>query len=1520
MPESVRSFFLVVGHLFCLLGMLSQTQVLAEVTPRFDVVETGWAREPYLLDLHNDVVRHPEDGALYGISKLGGALGHGMIFRLSAAGQMQTLVQFTGVDGPCLGAEPSGALIIGTDGSLFGMTTKGGRNNRGTLFKITRQGEFTTLVDFGMSYWGDQPLGGLILGPEGHLYGITQRGGFPSTSGTFFRLTQGGALTSLTNTDFYLGQTGHGRLVIGPDGYFYGMTSEGGDFGAGRIYRISSAGAVTSVVHFNVSNGAYPRGGLTVGSDGLLYGMTPAGGNFDSGVLFSLTTAGQFTPLVHFKPGTPNGSLTLGADGLLYGMTESGGSSGMGRVFRLSATNTLDTLVNFTGVDGASKGSVPRGSLTLSSDGYFYGVTMAGGVFNRGTIFRMSVSGELTTLYEMRPDGITGSGGVPLSGLVYANDGHFYGMTNKGGSLGHGTLFRMSTAGARSTLLDFPEMAAAGVQGRLIQGFDSDFYGMARGGGDQAVGSIFRMTPAGVLTTLMSFQSPYTGPIPPMIPFGGLVEGALGEFYGATAYGGAADMGGLFKINSAGTFTHLLDFTGNGGANKGGRMAGDLTQGFFDGHFYGVTQAGGTFGKGTAFRMTAAGVLTTLVEFTGNGATNKGQSPVGTLVEGTDGHFYGMTRLGGAQNFGTIFKMTSAGVLTTLVEFTNKGAPNKGAEPEGSLFQAADDNFYGMTNKGGASDRGTVFRMTPAGVLTTLVEFTGSGSGVSSGAFPMYSQFAADESGNLWGTTSAGGPGGAGMVFKLSLFYKAISIRGRGFEITPGSASTSTLNDTDFGGVPVPETSISHIFYIVNTGSNWLHLIGNPKVKISGAAASDFQVLTLPSGTVEDESYTTFEIAFNPSAEGVRDALVSVTNDDPLRSGYSFAISGVGLPPRSAQTITFAEPAQVYQAEGPITLTATASSGLEVVYSVLSGPGSVTGNQLTLTGPGTVQIQASQSGDQSYFEAPAVTRSLNVIANPPVPALLDLRQVYTGSPRAVRAVATAPTTVQYKAGGVWTAMPPVAAGSYAVTASTAQGAKKTGTLVVAKALLTVTPHAQRKFAGQPNPALGFEYSGFVGGETAATAVSKAPVISTTATASSTGGFYPVKSSGGSSANYMFVYQTSMMQVETFAGGYEALLFDEVPAAKLELTVAASSKTFTGKLRTFHSATVVSLRGNLTLQAAMETALGTATVKVGSNTYVVNFILPLTGIFSASATRDGQALGAAADGRKLLVVAKGQAIAYTGAHTVILAPAQPAGDDVPAGSGWASASMDAKGIMKLVGKLGDGTGFTTSLAADDQSDPGYRLFLQPYLPARTGSYMAGRFTLKPHASITNRRQVPASDAISLTWIKGRRDADKSYREGFGPVTTQLSLDPWLPPVAGTKTLAAIPLAARLKLTRPVNEITVSHGDTGSASQSNLPARLFMHGTTGAVTVAAPATTSPNLTKWKITSTASTGAFAGSFELVDAGKKRTVKMDGVLRQPESGAAGLVIGAGHFLVPALPGVVNPQAAAGNLVLTLP
>src|ERR1019366_4730199 len=188
------------------------------------------------------------------------------------------------------------------------------------------------------------------------------------------------------------------------------------------------------------------------------------------------------------------------------------------------------------------------------------------------------------------------------------------------------------------------------------------------------------------------------------------------------------------------TLTTLVSFDLTNGASP---LAG-LVQGR-DGNFYGTTpQLFGTNDLGTVFKMTPAGALTTLVAFNGTNGAN----PRAGLVQGNDGNFYGTTAGSGASDRGMIFKITSAGELATLVSFDG----TNGAVPEACLVQGNDGNFYGTTVLGGDSYNGTVFMVTPSGTLTNLVSFNGF-----NGSNP-YAGLMLGSDGNFYGTTVNAGP------------------------------------------------------------------------------------------------------------------------------------------------------------------------------------------------------------------------------------------------------------------------------------------------------------------------------------------------------------------------------------------------------------------------------------------------------------------------------------------------------------------------------------------------------------------------------------------------------------------------------------------------------------------------------------------------------------------------------------------------------------------------------------------
>jgi uncharacterized repeat protein (TIGR03803 family) len=248
----------------------------------------------------------------------------------------------------------------------------------------------------------------------------------------------------------------------------------------------------------------------------------------------------------------------------------------------------------------------------------------------------------------------------------------------------------------------------------LVQGTNGSFYGTTEYGGDSGDGTVFKITPSGMLKTLYSFCA-HTNCTDGLYPEAALVQGSNGKFYGTTTEGGANGEGTLYRITASGTLKTVHNFAGY--PTDGETPQAALVQGT-DGNFYGTAKIGGAQSDGTVFRVTPSGELMTLHSFAGY--PTDGENPVAGLVQGTDGNFYGTTEGGGANNescpsgCGTIFSITPSGTLTTLYNFCSQGGGNctDGYFPEATLVQNTDGTFYGTTLEGGARGYGTVFSLS----------------------------------------------------------------------------------------------------------------------------------------------------------------------------------------------------------------------------------------------------------------------------------------------------------------------------------------------------------------------------------------------------------------------------------------------------------------------------------------------------------------------------------------------------------------------------------------------------------------------------------------------------------------------------------------------------------------------------------------------------------------------------------------------------------------------------------------
>jgi uncharacterized repeat protein (TIGR03803 family) len=287
----------------------------------------------------------------------------------------------------------------------------------------------------------------------------------------------------------------------------------------------------------------------------------------------------------------------------------------------------------------------------------------------------------------------------------------------------------------------------------LTAGLDGDFYGTTTFGGAHNLGTVYKITAAGVHTVLHSFTG---GPHDGQHPASGLELGNDGAFYATTTAGGAFGLGTFFKITHAGVATMLYSFGGNG---SGARPQG-LTL-LADGTFYGTTTSGGANDRGTVFRMTAQGVQTVLHSFTPGSA---GQTPVAGLSSNSDGYLYGVTYYGGTNDVGTIFRIAPDGTgYATLHSFA--GGAADGQYPGTKLRNVADGTLYGSTGAGGAGGVGTIFRYDPiSGAARVIHSFAG---GPDDGNHPS-SRLRVGIDGNLYGVTFYGGSFDLGTFFRIT--------------------------------------------------------------------------------------------------------------------------------------------------------------------------------------------------------------------------------------------------------------------------------------------------------------------------------------------------------------------------------------------------------------------------------------------------------------------------------------------------------------------------------------------------------------------------------------------------------------------------------------------------------------------------------------------------------------------------------------------------------------------------------
>ncbi len=399
----------------------------------------------------------------------------------------------------------------------------------------------------------------------------------------------------------------------------------------------------------------------------------------------------------------------------------------------------------------------------------------------------------------------TNSGVTPYDPPVMAADGNLYGAVPFDGTNNAGALYKVGTNGLATTLHTFNISDGAAPSAQLAVGPDGKLYGLAAQGGTNNFGTIFSITTNGTFSLLHSFGMTTNNlgySLDGANPFGGMIVGRDGNFYGTTYSGGTSNAGTVFQFLTNGILNILHSFTGNGSNDAGAQpLSAPLVEGA-DGVFYGTTSTGGTNNAGTIFQITAGGTLTTLFEFN---KTN-GLNPYAGLSYGLNGLLYGTTVEGGTNNYGSVFQITTNGILKTLFSF----GPASGVFPDGGVIIGSYNILYGTTESG-ASGYGTLFQLTTNGQLTTLFAFT---NGIDGGN--PYAGVIRDVAGNLFGACLNGGTnGGHGTVYQWSDRTRPTN------SITIPAAGQRWSNVVfTASGKPGDNVGVADVFYSLN-GSDW---------------------------------------------------------------------------------------------------------------------------------------------------------------------------------------------------------------------------------------------------------------------------------------------------------------------------------------------------------------------------------------------------------------------------------------------------------------------------------------------------------------------------------------------------------------------------------------------------------------------------------------------------------------------------------------------------------------------------
>jgi uncharacterized repeat protein (TIGR03803 family) len=688
------------------------------------------------------------------------------------------------------------------------------------------------------------------------------------------------------------------------------------------------------------------------------------------------------------------------------------------RITPLVTITSLTTLAAFSGANGA----LPLSSLTEDSSGNLFGTTEGGGpgpAPGYGTVFEAARgSSTITTLAVFNGT----NGALPAGSLVLDSSGNLFGATKFGGTgftggvpSGYGTLFKLSKGSSTvTTVANFNGSNGLSPLTGVIADSSGNLFGVAVQGGPANAGVVFEVAAgSNTITDLASFTGPNGGH-----PESNLILDSSGTLYGTTFDGGPSNAGTVFKVvKGSGTVTTLASFNGSNGANPLVGLVADV-----GGNLYGTTQAGGTTGFGTLFKLAkGSSTITTLVPY--SDAT--GDRPI-NLIQDAAGNLFGLATSGSAG--GSVFELPKGGSsLTFLASFS---APN-GGSPSALLLDSS-GRLFGTTQYGGTYNDGTLFEMlspTPtwtanqSGFVQTFSASGGTGTktfSVTSGTLPP--GMSLSSGGVLSGTPISAGsypitvtaadmvggsasqsytftinPGAAAIKYLVTIQGGTTFQAGTGFLVSVQAADEFGNPTSNYGGPATatatlsPSTPKSNFPVTLSLDSKGtglflanVPLVGSYTISVTGGSfsgmAGPLTILPGPAARLafgqQPVSTPTGDVLppVTVQVQDLYDNLVTSDNSDAVK--VAVASGPPGVPGFTAGSTTTANVSSGVATFSNLTLTAVGSYTLGVeVPTRYAGPNSTAFNVTPLQVlPGS--FTSSPSGFSVGFNAPFLVNSV----------------------------------------------------------------------------------------------------------------------------------------------------------------------------------------------------------------------------------------------------------------------------------------------------------------------------------------------------------------------------------------------------------------------------------------------------------------------------------------------------------------------------------------------------------------